>query len=176
MKLHLGCGKRFIPGYFHVDAVPFDHVELVHEVDHLPMVADESAKVIYTCHVLEHFSRKHVPDVLAEWRRILAPGGTLRVAVPDFAALAEVYAKTGNLENIIGPLFGRGDYLYNVHYTVWDFASLTDALMVAGFHGVRRYDWRQTEHADVDDYASAYFPHMDKEHGTLLSLNVEATR
>ena len=29
---------------------------------------------------------------------------------------------------------------------------------------------------DYDDYSQAYIPHMDKERGILISLNVEATR
>ena len=43
-----------------------------------------------------------------------------------------------------------------------------------GFERVARYDWRDTEHAEIDDYSQAYVPHMDKENGTLVSLNVQA--
>jgi len=175
-KLHLGCGKRYIPGYFHIDAVEFPHVNLVHAVDSLPMIADGSATVIYACHVIEHFSRRELPRVLAEWRRILAPSGTLRVAVPDFEALCELYRRTKRMDLIIGPLFGRGDYLYNLHFNCFDFSSLQTVLVDAGFKDVRRYDFRETEHAEVDDYASCFYPHMQKSDGLLLSLNVEATK
>lgn len=175
MKLHLGCGKRHIPGYFHIDAVEFPHVDLVHAVDNLPMVPDESIELIYACHVLEHYQRRMVTRVLREWRRVLRAGGTLRVAVPDFEAIVALYQQTGRLQHVIGPLFGRGDYLYNIHYNVFDFATLKAELEAAGFVDVRHYDWRATEHASVDDYASAYFPHKDPK-GLLLSLNVEATR
>jgi hypothetical protein len=37
-------------------------------------------------------------------------------------------------------------------------------------------DWRATEHAGIDDYSQAYFPHMDKEFGIQVSLNVEARK
>jgi hypothetical protein len=77
---------------------------------------------------------------------------------------------------VIGPLFGRQDYLYNIHYNVFDRASLTESLLAAGFSKVEAYDWRKTEHADVDDFAQAYIPHMDKDNGVLISLNVEATK
>lgn len=176
MKLHLGCGKRFIPGYAHIDAVQFPHVDVVHAVDNLPMIADDLVEVIYSCHVLEHFTRVELPRVLAEWRRVLKPGGTLRVAVPDFEAICELYRQTKRMDVVIGPLFGRGDHLYNIHHNVFDFPTLATTLVLAGFTNVRRYDWRKTEHADVDDFASAYYPHMDKERGLLLSLNVEATK
>jgi predicted SAM-dependent methyltransferase len=176
MKLHLGCGKRFIPGYSHIDAVEFPHVDHVSTVDRLDFIQDNSVDVIYTCHVLEHFKRANAKAVLAEWRRVLAPGGTLRLAVPDFEALVELYSKTKQIELVIGPIVGRQDYLYNFHYNIFDFNSLCQLLMASGFEGVRRYDWRHTEHCNIDDYSQAYYPHLDKKDGMLLSLNVEATK
>jgi predicted SAM-dependent methyltransferase len=176
MKLHLGCGKRHIPGFFHIDAVEYPHVDHVATIDNLGFIADDSVDLIYTCHVLEHFRRKDVGRVLREWARVLKPGGTLRVSVPDFARLCEVYQRTGDLNLVIGPIFGRQDYLYNIHYNVFDERSLGALLLDSGYKDVRRYDWRATEHAAIDDFSQAYIPHLDREHGTLISLNVEATK
>lgn len=176
MKLHLGCGKRFIPGFVHIDAVNFDHIDHVASIDNLSFFQDNSVDLIYTCHVLEHFKRRDINKVLTEWKRVLKPNGTLRVSVPDFKALCNVYTKTTNLDLLIGPLFGRQDYLYNIHYNVFDVHSLSRDLLAAGFCDVREYDWRKTEHANVDDFSQAYIPHMDKENGTLISLNVECTK
>ena len=36
-----------------------------------------------------------------------------------------------------------------------------------------RYDWRATDHADIEDSWKAYTPHLDYENGVLMSLNVE---
>ena len=176
MKLHLGCGRRYFPGFVHVDLVPHPHVDVLHACDSLPMFADASVDTLVSCHLLEHWRPEEVPRVLAEWFRVLAPGGTLRVAVPDFAALVALYVRTGDYALVKGPLFGRGDQPYNLHYAAYDFPTLKAALEAAGFDRVRRYDWRATEHAGVDDYSQAYYPHMDKANGLLLSLNVEATR
>ncbi len=182
LRLHLGCGKRRLPGFVHVDLADHPHIDHHHDVRTLPMFADGAADLIYACHILEYFDRVEVQDVLAEWRRVLGPGGTLRLAVPDFAALAEAYRRWGDLDRIHGPLFGRIEIqtpegprcLY--HRTVYDFAALEKTLHEAGFREVRRYDWRSTLHKDHDDFSQAYLPHMDKEHGLLISLNVEATR
>lgn len=176
MKLHLGCGKRFIPGFVHIDAVDYPHVDHVATIDNLSFIKTDSVDVIYNCHVLEHFKRRDVGRVLSEWQRVIKPGGTLRVSVPDFSKLCEVYQRQNQLDVVIGALFGRQDYLYNIHYNVFDLASLAQSLGEAGFINVRRYDWRQTEHSDIDDFSQAYIPHMDKEHGTLISLNVECNK
>ena len=45
-----------------------------------------------------------------------------------------------------------------------------------GFKEVYRYDWRETEHSNIDDFSQAYIPHMDKENGELMSLNIEAIK
>lgn len=178
MKLHLGCGKRYISGFVHIDAVDYPHVDHVATIDNLSFIPDNSIDLIYNCHVLEHFKRRNseLERVLREWFRVLKPGGILRISVPDFEMLCEVYRRYGQLELVIGALFGRQDYLYNIHYNTFDFQTLAKNLEHAGFADVRRYDWRETEHVHVDDYSQAYIPHMDKENGLLISLNVEATK
>lgn len=183
MKLHLGCGKRYLPGFVHIDLADFPHIDYRHEVQTLPMIADDSVELIYASHVLEYFDRSEVLQVLQEWRRVLAVGGLLRLAVPDFERLTEVYLQHRKLDLILGPMYGRweipgtGTVVY--HKTVYDYFSLCAMLEQTGFRNARRWDWRQIfagEHEGYDDYSQAYIPHMDKEHGILISLNVEAEK
>lgn len=180
LKLHLGCGKRCLPGFVHVDLGDYSHIDYRHSVDRLEMFPDDAAQLIYASHVLEYFDRLEARQVLQEWNRILCPGGTLRLAVPDFGALVEVYLERGKLDLILGPLYGRakiqGTDIIIYHRTVYDFASLKESLEEAGFREIQRYDWRQTIHRDVDDHSQAYIPHMEKDHGKLISLNVECTK
>lgn len=182
MKLHLGCGKRYIPGFVHVDLDDFPHIDYQHDARSLPMFEDNTAALVYACHVIEYFDRIEVLDVLREWYRMLKPGGVLRLAVPDFAAMVEVYRKYGDLSLIHGPLYGpmvihtdSGERTI-YHRTVYDFETLRSVLESVGFNNVRRYDWRRTIHKDYDDFSQAYIPHMDKENGLLISLNVEADK
>jgi len=176
MKLHLGCGGKYILGFVHIDVMQFDHIDHVSSIDSLPFIQDNSVDLIYNCHVLEHFKRADVKRVLLEWKRVLKPDGILRTSVPDFESLARIYTNTNDLELIIGALFGRQNYLYNIHYNVFDYQYFSKILSEVGFVDVRKYDWRETEHAHIDDYSQAYIPHMDKQNGMQVSLNVEAKK
>lgn len=171
MKLYLGCGKRYIPGFYHIDVKEFPHVN-VGSADKLDFKSD-SVDLIYACHLLEHFKRSQ--HVLKEWYRVLRPGGILRLAVPDFEKLVGVYLKYKDMRLILGALTGRQDYPENTHYMVFDFVSLSENLKETGFKNIHRYDWRKTIHKDYDDFSQAYIPHMDK-NGILISLNIEATK
>ena len=138
MKLNLGCGNRFIPGYVHIDVVDYVHVDHVTSIDTLSMFQDGSVNLIYNCHVLEHFKRRDVARVLREWYRVLKSGGILRTSVPDLEVLCRIYLDTKEIGLVIGPLFGRQDYLYNIHYNVFDFSSLSQTLKEVGFVNIRR--------------------------------------
>lgn len=59
---------------------------------------------------------------------------------------------------------------------VLDEDSMRRNLLDAGLREVWRWDWRQTEHTGVDDYSQAYIPHLHKEDGKLMSLNIEAVK
>ncbi len=175
-KLHLGCGSRYIPGFVHIDLMDFKHIDYKRSIDDLSIFEDDSVDLIYACHVLEHFNRNNIKNVLKEWCRVLKPGGTIRISVPGFEELVKIYQKYKDLKLIIGPLMGGQTYLYNFHNIVFDFNFLSDLLEETGFRNVKKYDWRKTEHASIDDYSQAYIPHMDKEHGLPVSLNVEAVK
>ncbi|MCF7976820.1 MAG: methyltransferase domain-containing protein [Chromatiaceae bacterium] len=162
-----------------MDALPGPHVDLVGRVDVLPSVPDSSVELIYASHVLEHFGRYEYRAVLAEWLRVLQPGGVLRLAVPDFAACAKIYHERGledGLSGLVGLVCGGQRNLLDYHKMIFDEPLLTEALLVVGFSQVQRWDWRETEHAGIDDYSQAYLPHLDKQSGLLMSLNLEAMK
>ena len=178
MKINLGCGKRnFGKSWTHVDGGNHEHLHSSNITD-LPF-DNNSVDLIYASHVLEYFDREEASEVLEEWKRTLTPKGPLRLAVPDFEAMARMYVETStSLDKFLGPLYGRMDMgdekIY--HKTVYDEHSLKALLFKSGFRNINLYDWKDTEHSHVDDHSQAYLPHMDKEDGTLLSLNIQCEK
>lgn len=178
-KLHLGCGKRdFGRDWIHIDGGDFPHLD-GHDVTRLDLDTG-SIDLVYASHLLQYFHYTEVGAVLTEWRRVLRPGGTLRLAVPDFKAIATQYVNDPNytMQNVLGPVYGRWDMGGKTiwHRTAYDYDTLEDLLMWTGFDDIRRWDWRHVDHGIFDDHSQAYFPHMQKETGICISLNVEATK
>jgi predicted SAM-dependent methyltransferase len=182
MKLHLGCWHRYIPGFIHIDLCDLSHIDYKSSIDDLSMFEDNSISLIYSSHSFEYFNKRDASNVLKEWRRVLKKGGMLRISVPDFDSLLKVYEKTKDINKILGPLFGMMEIetsqgkkiLY--HKTTYNFKSLSQLLKSNDFNQVKRYNWENTIHKDYDDHSQAYFPHMDKENGILVSLNIEAIK
>lgn len=176
LRLHLGCGMKKLHGWTNIDALAEVNPDSVQDVFTLPEIADNSVDLLYACHVLEHSNRKTCIGVIHRWYQVLKPGGILRVAVPDLEAAMKWYLVHGDLSEICGFLWGGQRNEYDFHGVGWDYNSLSQKLGLEGFQNIHRYDWRRTEHAYVDDYASAYLPHLNKQTGQLMSLNIEATK
>lgn len=180
MKLHLCCGKRdFGPGWIHIDQERFKHVKF-YDVTQLQF-KDDSIEEIYCSHGIAYWDQFEIVNVLKEWYRVLKVGGIIRIATPDLDSIIRWYMKSGEI--LTGPLYGRmtggneqdGFYQF-YHKTIYTFTTLKNLLNKIGFHDVKRYDWKTTEHAHIDDHSQAYMPHLEKETGMLISLNVEAIK
>ena len=161
-----------------MDIIKRDHIDYVGDAGNLPFLTDGCISEIYACHVLEHFNRNEIENVLTEWNRVLRKGGQLRLAVPDFEAIVEEYAKSKNMNIILGLLYGGQNYEYNFHYQTYDFIRMRELLESAGsgFKDIHKYNWHDFLPAGYDDYSRAYLPHMDFDNGRLMSLNILATK
>lgn len=176
IKINIGCGWRnFGKEWIHIDGGDYEHLDYK-DITNLEF-ADNSVDLIYASHVIEYFDQEQIKEIFKEWRRVLKKQGVLRIAVPNFQTMAQLYCdKKISLKQIIGPLYGKMKMGENLiyHKTVYDFDTLKILLMECGFNNISLYDWRKTEHCTFDDHSQAYIPHMDKDNGMLISLNVES--
>jgi len=92
-KLNFGCGTRFAPGWtnidFHGDG---NHVRRVNLLAGFPF-PDNSFDVVYSSHVLEHFTPEQGAFLIGESCRVLKVGGILRTVVPDLEGSCTEYLR-----------------------------------------------------------------------------------
>jgi hypothetical protein len=60
-----------------------------------------SVAVVYSSHMIEHLDRKEARAFLTEVRRVLQPGGMVRLAAPDLSRLVQDYVTTGDADGFV---------------------------------------------------------------------------
>lgn len=105
--LNFGCGRRFVQSWKNIDLHAGDGV-IRHRLPEPFPFSSESFEVVYSSHVLEHFTREEAQRVIAECYRILRPGGILRLVVPDLEDVTREYLRIlerVKQEPVAGPLY-----------------------------------------------------------------------
>jgi len=177
IKLNLGCFNKKLPGFVNVDIRKDVDPDVVDNAFSLDKFENNSIDLIYACHMLEHLDYKETEQAFSRWLEVLKTGGVLRLAVPDLEGVFAHYFYYKKLDVLMHMLYGSQRHDFDFHKNGWDYDRLERDLLLAGFSEVRRWDWKTTEpHSYCDDYSQAYWPHMDKECGKLMSLNVEAVK
>lgn len=127
LRLNLGCGDKLLPGYTNVDVAPARGrygPDVVADLRDLGMFQDGSVDEILSVHVIEHFHRWEVEPLLAEWLRVLRPGGRLVLECPNIAfACAAAAADPETLD-------GEGPSGETVMWSLYGDPSHRDPLMV----------------------------------------------
>lgn len=123
-------------------------IEYGNAVAGLPL---ESASVdtLYSSHMLEHLDRADARAFLAEAFRVINPGGTIRIAVPDIKKQVDGYIQSGDADE-----FMRATHLcvpnprsfvqkarallvgHREHLWMYDGKSLSDLLRTSGYVNV----------------------------------------
>ena len=178
MRFNIGCGWRdFGKDWIHIDGGDYDHLDS--DDIFIKEYESNSADLIYSSHFIEYLDREEVIPLLERWKEVLKPNCVLRLAVPNFEVYANLYSSGEYpLDNFLGVLYGKmpmGDETI-YHKTVYDFHSLKSLLKNIGMKEIKKYNWEETSHSEFDDHSQAYLPHMDKENGTSMSLNVECKK
>jgi ubiquinone/menaquinone biosynthesis C-methylase UbiE len=71
--------------------VPWSSEIFVHDIRKPLPFADGSADAVYASHVLEHLYREQGQQLIRESFRVLAPGGVVRIVVPDLNSIVQEY-------------------------------------------------------------------------------------
>lgn len=96
VRLNLGCGDKILPGYVNVDIASSragQRPDVLCDLHRLAPFADDCADEVMAIHVVEHFWRWEVADVLREWLRVLKPGGRMILECPNLLSACEELLK-----------------------------------------------------------------------------------
>lgn len=136
MKLNLGCGNHYAPGWTNVDVADNDEVrpDVLADLTHALPFDDGSAERIYLGHVLEHLAENDLPSLLAECRRVLADGGEMVVVGPDCDRADKLLAD-GTIDAVEHSLVvsGAGRWASDVHLWRCTEAVVREHLVGAGW-------------------------------------------
>lgn len=168
MKLHLGCGQIYLPGYLNIDFPLSNHsVQKRSVADQYADITKlkyprSSVTEIRLHHVFEHFDRATACALLISWYNWLKPSGVLHIEVPDFSrsAAAALNPLTSNQKRHIAlrHLFGSQEAVWATHYHGWTRAEFTQLLTLIGYQKIKytSSSWRGTYNLTVKAYRAKH--------------------
>ena len=153
MVINLCSGQRpFVKPWINVDIQERWNPDIVADGASMPMFEDGSADMIVIHHGLEHFGCGEADAMLSECYRILKPGGSLLIFVPNLRALAQRWL-TRQMEdqlyftNVFGAFMGDEADRHKWGYTP---ESMWLTLSKCGYWSMfKAFDWREIEGADI---------------------------
>ena len=163
LKLHIGCGRHILDSWINID---FHPAPLAMDVRWGLPFRDGCAAFVFLSHALEHFYYPQEALPLArDIRRVLQPGGVLRVIVPDIEKCLRAYVEDD------GEFFASrrktwtwwpprstklADFLtyagagscsgHASHKFGYDYETLRHLLITAGFQRVERSEYMSSSH------------------------------
>ncbi len=151
IKLNLGCGDKILDGYINVDVAnerAGKQPDVICDIRNLDNFSDNYADEILAVHVIEHFWRWEVIQILKEWVRILKPGGKMILECPNLKSACEEFLKDPDLNSGPGQEGQRtmwvfyGDPRWNdplmVHRWGYTPLSLAKVMHEAGLRDLRQ--------------------------------------
>lgn len=161
--LQVGSGGRIMAGFVNMDLMPSPGAIRADIGRRIP-VSDRSVKGLFAEHVFEHLDYEvEVTRFLAECRRVMLPGGRIRIVVPDAGAYIAAYASghweeytrmrpllEGHRDFWLGAVYRTRMELINAvfrqgkeHKYAYDAETLILVLQTAGFIKVERQHFGQ---------------------------------
>lgn len=157
--VQLGCGRNYAAGMLNVDINPLVRSDLWLDLRRRLPFAENSVDAIYCNHVLEHFYEKDVRTIIRECRRILRPGGGIRVATPDLRRSIDAYLRgdTAFFSDFPDQRQSLGGRMANhllcrdQHRLIFDFGFWKEILAGEGLVGVQECAPHQSQMFPVEE-------------------------
>ncbi|MCU1245847.1 MAG: hypothetical protein JWN02_1757 [Acidobacteria bacterium] len=154
MHLHLGCGPHRLDGWLNVDNASYPGVDRLLDVTcGLPF---EDVSLIFAEHFIEHLDFRAAAALLRECRRVLRDDGVLRLTTPNLDWVWASHYKpvlTADEELLACFAINRAFRGWG-HQFLYNFGTLRDTLLEAGFRDVVRREYGHSEHPELQGLES----------------------
>lgn len=150
-RLNLGCGDKILPGYINVDVAQSTRdkaPDVLCDLHKLTPFEDDSVDKILSVHVVEHFWRWEIVDVLKEWTRVLKPGAVMILECPNLLSACQEVLQNQDIATGPGPegqrtmwvLYGDPSWRDPLMMHRWGYSprSLAQVMQEAGLVNVRQ--------------------------------------
>jgi predicted SAM-dependent methyltransferase len=206
-QLNFGCGQFPLPGWTNIDngdgvnwtAPQLEgviHLDVFEALEELP---PGCARFITSEHFFEHFTLEDGHRIIGGWFAALAPGGVLRIVMPDLEREARLYLRQLHVADDAAVDYHRRSWLntryafqpreqltramvlnfgmrLDGHKFFYDLETITQSLRLAGFEGIVRREFGESEHPELAGIDQHDGGATGRPFVTKLALVVEATR
>ena len=160
--LHLGAERFAMPDWFNTDLNPIREGTYYLDAAGPYPFPDASFDYIFSEHMIEHISFKQGLEMLAECRRVLRPGGVVRIATPNLRNILSLIAESEHHEAYLqwaaeqfrlptAPFPKAPGVINNFfqswgHRFIYDPAMLRTAILQVGFAEIAECEIGESQH------------------------------
>jgi predicted SAM-dependent methyltransferase len=151
-RLNWGCGEHPESGWLNSDVKNVPGIDIVADVRSGLPLENDSIDYITSIHALPELPYEDLVPALSELRRVLKPGGVLRLALPDLERGIAAYQR-GDRDYFhvpdedarsVGAKFVTQMIWYGYSRSLFVYDFVAELLQRAGFARVDRCEYRQT--------------------------------
>ena len=158
-RLNWGCGEWTVEGWINADVKKHDGVDLVGDIRDGLKLDSDSIDYAVSVHALPEIPYTELVSTLAELRRVLKPGGVLRLALPDLDKGIEAYHRRDSSyfkvpdedAESVSSKFVTQMVWYGYSRSLFTHEFIEEQLLKAGFSAVHHCAFKQTAspYADI---------------------------
>jgi predicted SAM-dependent methyltransferase len=161
LKLNIGCGVHmFHYGWVNIDVLPLEDFARANlytyrrlDVRYGLPYNDRTVDMVFAHHFIEHLDYGEALEFLRECRRVLRPGGLIRIVTPDLEVLLRRYhenslgfydAVNEGCERAETQAWKLWSLVFSGHKSIYDYPTLKHLLEKAGFRSVEKTAFRRS--------------------------------